>query len=117
MFILKSLFLNLSDIHATQMPCVLPICRIVGFLPVHIIWAPVSLSSKNFADNDFGALLFKTSHRLSAGIPSLRIETSAATISASAVLCDTHVCFLDSAEIGKNELGPIKQVKDPVVDL
>ena len=50
-------------------------------------------------------------------MPSLRIEMSAATISASEVLCDTHVCFLDKAEMGKKELGPIRQVNDPVVDL
>ena len=117
MFIVKSLFLNLSDSHATQIPWVLPMCRIVGFLPVHMIWAPVSLSSKNFADSDFGGLLFSISQRLRAGMPSLRMETSAATISASEVLCDTHVCFLERAEIGKKELGPIRQVKDPVVDL
>ena len=100
-----------------HIPWVLPICRIVGFLPVHIIWAPVSLSSKNLPDKDFWGLLFNTSQRLSAGMPSLRIDVSAATISASGVLWDTHVCFLDRAEIGKKELGPTKQVKEPVVDL
>ena len=41
---------------------------------------------------------------------------SSATISDSVEECDTTVCFLHTALIGKNVLGPTRAAKMPVVD-
>ena len=57
------------------------------------------------------------SHRSKAGRPSVLTATSAATISASGVLWDTHDCFLLTPFSGKKVFGPVIAMNTPVVDL
>ena len=57
-----------------------------------------------------------TSHNYNAGNPSRRTAALAATVPASGVLCETHVCFLDTPFNGKNVFGPVRAIRIPVVD-
>ena len=57
-----------------------------------------------------------TSHNCSAGNPSRRTAALAATISASGVPCETHVCFLGTPFNGKKVCGPVRAIHIPVVD-
>ena len=57
------------------------------------------------------------SQRLNAGIPSIRRPASDEIISASALPCETAVCFLHDHEIGPHVWFPNMQNTPPDVDL
>ena len=57
-----------------------------------------------------------TSHNCSAGNSSRRTAALGATISASGVLCEKHVCFLDTPFNGKKVFGPVRAINFPGVD-
>ena len=88
-------------------------CLMVGFFPDWMTEIAVVLSSLNstcsFRRNN-------TSQRKRAGRPSDRTAVSAATSSASGVLCETQVCLLLMPVSGKRLLGPTMQRKMPVVE-
>ena len=56
------------------------------------------------------------SHSVIAGIPSIRNAVSRAMTSASVLLCETAVCFLQIHEMGTKVLGPTSASITPVVD-
>ena len=58
-----------------------------------------------------------TSHNGNAGNPSRRTAALAETISASGVLCETHVCFLDTPLNGKNAFGLVRAINFPVANV
>ena len=60
------------------------------------------------------AITFRSSNAMSrnwsAGNPSRRTDAFAATISASGVLCETHVCFLETPFKGNKVFGPVRAI-------
>ena len=93
--------------------CVRRTCRRVGALPVCKIRRVAWLSSKN---RSLTERLHIASNKIMVGNASNLKPTSAAAISASAVLCDTAVCFFDWALIGKKIVLPAKFRLAPETD-
>ena len=85
-------------------------CWVLPDLRIFIVaWLSSSMVATTFRSNTM-------SRNWSAGNPSRRTAALAATISASGVLCDMHVCFLDTPFNGKKMLGPGRAIQIPVVD-